>query len=521
MSWWADFDPGEVREEFSIIRDLGRTHSRIFLLWESFQPAPDRVSVGAFRDLRTVCDVAAETDLQVQVTFFTGHMSGPNWAPAWLLDRGRPARPGDRQLVSLTVPGREPHPIHDMYTTPFVVQAEDLLLRAVCSELRDHPAVWAWSLGNEPDLFCQPADAETRRTSRSCMAIPSTAPWREPRSIPTSSRSPRHSPPRSLDGRSSTRSSASTPSGPTGRAIGGTSSSGAAELVAPSSHPRRTPRHTWRRCSRACCWSAASARSCGASRTTSLDSGPGLRATTRSTSVSLVSCARTAARSRPRTCFAPSPGPPRWSSRPSGRSSSSAQSSSAQSSSPRPMRITETRSARWPSSTRGSASWHERKDRHAHSGRERRALAAARLPPTAPGVVPAHGWPDRPSAGGLALAPLAHDRSAFGQPADGRPDLRTRRGGLRTRGIERRAGPVPRLVPQRGGQSSRGGAGRPPPGGRARSRGRARRCRLSASRAARERWQPPSLRGLPAAHAPADPARGRDTGRAARLARRR
>jgi len=164
MSWWADFDPGEVREEFAMIRELGLTHVRIFLLWESFQPAPDRVSIGALRDLRTVCDVAAETGLQVQVTFFTGHMSGPNWAPAWLIDRGRPTRPGDRQLVSLTVPGGEPHPIHDMYTTPFVVQAEDLLLRAVCSELRDHPAVWAWSLGNEPDLFCQPADAETGRT---------------------------------------------------------------------------------------------------------------------------------------------------------------------------------------------------------------------------------------------------------------------------------------------------------------------------------------------------------------------
>jgi len=93
MSWWADFDPGEVREEFAMIRELGLTHVRIFLLWESFQPAPDRVSIGALRDLRTVCDVAAETGLQVQVTFFTGHMSGPNWAPAWLIDRGRPRGP--------------------------------------------------------------------------------------------------------------------------------------------------------------------------------------------------------------------------------------------------------------------------------------------------------------------------------------------------------------------------------------------------------------------------------------------
>ena len=41
MYWWADFDAGEVREEFAMIRDLGLTHVRFFLLWESFQPSPD------------------------------------------------------------------------------------------------------------------------------------------------------------------------------------------------------------------------------------------------------------------------------------------------------------------------------------------------------------------------------------------------------------------------------------------------------------------------------------------------
>src|SRR3954454_21164329 len=55
MYWWADFDAGEVREEFAMIRDLGLTHVRFFLLWESFQPTPTTVSASALRDLRTVC----------------------------------------------------------------------------------------------------------------------------------------------------------------------------------------------------------------------------------------------------------------------------------------------------------------------------------------------------------------------------------------------------------------------------------------------------------------------------------
>jgi endo-1,4-beta-mannosidase len=164
MYWWEDFDAGEVRDEFALIASLGLTHVRVFLLWESFQPAPDQVSPRALRHLRTACDVAADAGLRVQVTFFTGHMSGPNWAPPWLLDRGRSPRAGDRQVVTLGEPAGAASPIHDIYAMPFVVEAEDLLLRAVCTQLADHPALWAWSLGNEPDLFCRPRDAAAGRT---------------------------------------------------------------------------------------------------------------------------------------------------------------------------------------------------------------------------------------------------------------------------------------------------------------------------------------------------------------------
>jgi endo-1,4-beta-mannosidase len=164
MRWWADFDAGEVRDEFAIIRDLGLTHVRVFLLWETFQPVADHVDQRAVGDLRTVCDIATGLGLWVEVTFFTGHMSGPNWAPPWLIDRSRAASAGDRQIVGLGNPQGETSPIHDIYATPWVVEAEDRLLRAVCAELRDHPGVWAWSLGNEPDLFCRPTDPEAGRT---------------------------------------------------------------------------------------------------------------------------------------------------------------------------------------------------------------------------------------------------------------------------------------------------------------------------------------------------------------------
>lgn len=162
MYWWSDFDAGEVREEFGMIRGVGLTHVRLFLLWESFQPSPDRVDPKALTDLRTVCDIAAENGLKLQPTFFTGHMSGPNWAPDWLLSR-RPLQKGERQIVSLRRPTGSPNTIYNVYTEPFVVDAEKLQLRTVCGALKDHPAVWAYSLGNEPDLFCRPPDAPTGR----------------------------------------------------------------------------------------------------------------------------------------------------------------------------------------------------------------------------------------------------------------------------------------------------------------------------------------------------------------------
>src|SRR5262245_5755900 len=81
MGWWKAFDRSEVADEFDVIADLGLSVVRIFLLWEDVQPTPDRVSAGVVRDLETVAEVAADRGLGLDVTFFTGHMSGPNWAP--------------------------------------------------------------------------------------------------------------------------------------------------------------------------------------------------------------------------------------------------------------------------------------------------------------------------------------------------------------------------------------------------------------------------------------------------------
>jgi endo-1,4-beta-mannosidase len=157
MYWWKDFDRDEVAEEFDTIAGLGMRLVRIFLLWEDFAPSPDTVSPGRLEDLETVCDVAAERGLGLDVTFFTGHMSGPNWSPSWLLGGSEPVS-GGRQVVSGA--NEDAGPYRNPYVDATALAAAELLVGEVVGRLRGHPGVWAWNLANEPDNFALPPSDE-------------------------------------------------------------------------------------------------------------------------------------------------------------------------------------------------------------------------------------------------------------------------------------------------------------------------------------------------------------------------
>ncbi len=162
MYWWDSFDAWEVRDEFDLIADLGMDVVRIFLLWDDWQPTASAVDRNRLRDLGVVCDAAASRGLGLDVTFFTGHMSGPNWAPRWMLDPvGSHPSPHVRQVVSGgdVVQGS----YRNMYTDPEVIAASRLLVRTVVGSYRDHDAVWMWNLGNEPDLFAHPPSPQAGR----------------------------------------------------------------------------------------------------------------------------------------------------------------------------------------------------------------------------------------------------------------------------------------------------------------------------------------------------------------------
>jgi endo-1,4-beta-mannosidase len=160
MYWWSDFDAGEVREEFAIIKDIGMNVVRLFLLWDDFQPEPDSVNKDALANLIKAADIAAERGLGLDVTFFTGHMSGPNWSPRWLLGGDQPpaAHPWIRDVVSQGKKTDKGY--RNMFHDEMALNATRLLLKTVVGALKDHPGIWMWNLGNEPDLFARPNSSD-------------------------------------------------------------------------------------------------------------------------------------------------------------------------------------------------------------------------------------------------------------------------------------------------------------------------------------------------------------------------
>jgi len=145
MYWWDRFDAGEVRRDFALISEAGFDSVRVFLLWENFQPSPNKVSGRALDRLVTVADAASHAGLSLVPTLFTGHMSGVNWAPEWALNvrAESPRFPvvSGGKIVRAT--------LKNWYTDSNILDAQCLLAREVALALSNHPAVWAYDLGNE------------------------------------------------------------------------------------------------------------------------------------------------------------------------------------------------------------------------------------------------------------------------------------------------------------------------------------------------------------------------------------
>ncbi len=159
MRWWSDFDATEVVDDFGRIAANGFDSVRFFLLWEAFQPEPDRVDAEMLARMVAVADAAEHAGLSIVPTLFTGHMSGVDWIPGWAL--GGTERDERFRVVS---GGRVvPDGLRNWYTDPEIVRAQARLAGEAAGALAGHRALWAWDLGNENSNCVVPPDRDEAR----------------------------------------------------------------------------------------------------------------------------------------------------------------------------------------------------------------------------------------------------------------------------------------------------------------------------------------------------------------------
>ncbi len=161
MEMWKDFDAGEIRDDFARLGHYGLSPARIFLLWEDFQPSPRRISIRSFNNLAEVARQADDHGVKIWVTLFTGHMSGANWLPSWMILPG-PGEKGPFPLITECTPHQSAY--RNPYSEEDVREVQKYLIHELTIALHDHPALWGWDLGNEPSNFYRPADTGQGRT---------------------------------------------------------------------------------------------------------------------------------------------------------------------------------------------------------------------------------------------------------------------------------------------------------------------------------------------------------------------
>ncbi len=152
MGWWQKYDRAEVRKDFARIAGAGFDSIRIFLHWEHFQPRADRAETKMVHRLITTLDLALEAGLSVMPTLFTGHMSGANFIPSWALGGDE----GDARFRVVSEGRVVSAGLRNWYTDKVVVLAQESLCGELAGALADHPALFAWDLGNENSNCTRP-----------------------------------------------------------------------------------------------------------------------------------------------------------------------------------------------------------------------------------------------------------------------------------------------------------------------------------------------------------------------------
>lgn len=161
---WANWDEAIVREDLKKLSMQGLDTLRVFPNWRDFQPlTPHRGQKG--KDLgylekkqnvwyldetmltrfSSFLELCRSYGLKCIVGLLTGWMSGRLFAPTALLDK-------------------------NLFTDPTALLFEQRFVTGMVTRFKDHPAVFAWDLGNECNCLSECDDRDTAANWTSIMA---------------------------------------------------------------------------------------------------------------------------------------------------------------------------------------------------------------------------------------------------------------------------------------------------------------------------------------------------------------
>lgn len=177
---WQSNDPGAMRDEFAHIATLGFSQIRLCLLWEAFQPGPQRIGSMAFRILEQALDLAQEAGLGVMPVLFPINIAGALMLPGWangvslieeLVAGEHAATLPTPYAVPVVCAGSERlNQAPDLFSYQPIIRAQRYLIQELVGYFGMHPAIRAWQLGEGLEYIHPPSSAQAVQHWYSTMA---------------------------------------------------------------------------------------------------------------------------------------------------------------------------------------------------------------------------------------------------------------------------------------------------------------------------------------------------------------
>lgn len=134
---WADWDPASIAADLDDVASLGMDHIRIMLIWSELQPNATYVRAELLDRLEEMLQLAAQRNLDVEVTVLNGAVSGVLFVPPYLISNSN---------------GQ----IRNVLTDPFAIEREQWVLTQIAERAMRHKNFLGFDLSNEIHWFAIP-----------------------------------------------------------------------------------------------------------------------------------------------------------------------------------------------------------------------------------------------------------------------------------------------------------------------------------------------------------------------------